>query len=105
MVVKSDFLWGERVRLSGLYHPPHTVSYASDSANGKLISVRIVGIIVAVSALGLWGAVNLYWGTALLILFQIGLIAMALWRAALITASRFPAPRPDDPQVLSLIHI
>jgi len=82
--------------LSGFLHPPLKVPYAVDAASGVIIAIKVVGVVAAALALGLWALWDARWGWIVITAFQIALVGLALWRGALIFASSQTQPRPTE---------
>lgn len=96
-LVSHRLVWGEKVTLSGFVRPPLKVPYAGDAASGVFIAFKVVGVVVAAIALGLWAILNARWGGYLIVAFQLALVGLAAWRIVLIIASREPHPQPPQP--------
>ena len=85
--------------MSGLFDPPLKVPHACDAASGVLIAFKVLGVVGAACALGLWAVFDARWSPWVIGGFQLLLVGLALWRIVLVAASRARPPVCPEPTI------
>lgn len=84
--------------MRGLNDPPLKVPHACDASCGVRIAFKVLGVVGAAVALGMWTILDGRLGAWLIPAFQGLLVALAFWRILLVRSSRQPCPRAPEPE-------